>query len=69
MTKEESQQTDAPERTFLDEPPPHYECSFCGKERAEVEHLIAGPKGVYICNECVALCNAILAEGEEPAET
>ena len=37
-------------------------CSFCGKGQSEVKRLIAGP-GVYICNECVALCNDILDEG------
>lgn len=36
-------------------------CSFCGKNQAEVKKLIAGP-GVYICNECVELCNEILKE-------
>lgn len=36
-------------------------CSFCGKEQDEVERLIAGPS-VYICNECVDLCNDILGE-------
>ncbi|MDI9313697.1 MAG: ATP-dependent Clp protease ATP-binding subunit ClpX [Hydrotalea sp.] len=36
-------------------------CSFCGKKQQEVQKLIAGP-GVYICNECVALCNDIVAE-------
>jgi hypothetical protein len=35
-------------------------CSFCNKSRHEVEKLIAGP-GVYICGECVELCNQILA--------
>jgi len=40
-------------------------CSFCGKRRDEVEKLIAGPT-VYICNECINLCNDIIAdEGEE----
>lgn len=39
-----------------------YRCSFCGKTEDEVEQLISGP-GVYICNECVDLCNSIL-EGE-----
>jgi ATP-dependent Clp protease ATP-binding subunit ClpX len=38
-------------------------CSFCGKRKGQCEKLIAGP-GVYICNECVALCDDILsAEG------
>jgi len=36
-------------------------CSFCGKSRAEVRNLIAGPT-VYICDECVDLCNDIIAE-------
>ena len=35
-------------------------CSFCGKGQDEVKKLIAGP-GVYICNQCVALCNEVLA--------
>jgi hypothetical protein len=38
-------------------------CSFCGKDRDAVRHLIAGPtgRGVAICDQCVALCNEILA--------
>ena len=36
-------------------------CSFCGKDQSQVKRLIAGP-GVYICNECVDLCNDILGE-------
>ena len=36
-------------------------CSFCGKSQREVNKLIAGPS-VYVCNECVNLCNDILAE-------
>jgi ATP-dependent protease Clp ATPase subunit len=39
-------------------------CSFCGKKQGEVR-LIAGP-GVFICNECVALCNEILAHDLPP---
>ncbi|MBP1581401.1 MAG: ATP-dependent protease ATP-binding subunit ClpX, partial [Oscillospiraceae bacterium] len=38
-------------------------CSFCGKYSDEVERMIAGP-GVYICNECIELCNEVL--GDEP---
>ena len=34
-------------------------CSFCGKEQRMVNRLVAGPN-VYICNECIALCNEIL---------
>jgi ATP-dependent Clp protease ATP-binding subunit ClpX len=37
-------------------------CSFCGKSRHMVESLVAGPPGVYICNECIELCNTILLE-------
>jgi hypothetical protein len=36
-------------------------CSFCGSTAAEVTRLIAGPR-VFICDGCVARCNAILAE-------
>ena len=34
-------------------------CSFCDKTQDEVRRLVAGP-GVYICNECVALCQSVL---------
>ena len=36
-------------------------CSFCGKSQDEVKKLIAGPS-VYICDECIQLCNEIIAE-------
>tara|TARA_B100001113_G_scaffold111377_1_gene90417 strand:- start:38 stop:1270 length:1233 start_codon:yes stop_codon:yes gene_type:complete len=39
-------------------------CSFCGKEQANVKKLIAGPN-IYICNECVDLCNDILIEEDK----
>ncbi|WP_447975261.1 ATP-dependent Clp protease ATP-binding subunit ClpX [Nitrospira sp. Kam-Ns4a] len=42
-------------------------CSFCGKSREEVRKLIAGPT-VYICDECVNLCNDIIAEDWEEAK-
>ncbi|RLB33988.1 MAG: ATP-dependent Clp protease ATP-binding subunit ClpX [Deltaproteobacteria bacterium] len=44
-------------------------CSFCGKSQDEVKKLIAGPS-VYICDECIQLCNEIIAEdyGQEPGE-
>lgn len=46
-------------------------CSFCGKPQTRVEKLIAGPRGVFICNECVGLCDTIIAgtwtpSGDEP---
>jgi len=43
-------------------PPPVEKCTFCGKSRHMVESLIAGPPHIYICNECVELCNSILIE-------
>src|SRR5690606_3434109 len=42
-------------------------CSFCGKSQDQVRKLVAGP-GVYICDECIELCNEIVEEelgGEE----
>ncbi len=42
-------------------------CSFCGKNQAEVKKLIAGPN-VYICDECIHLCNDIIAEEVEKDE-
>jgi ATP-dependent Clp protease ATP-binding subunit ClpX len=43
-------------------------CSFCGKTQKQVKKLIAGP-GVYICDECIDLCNDIIAEErDESAE-
>jgi len=40
-------------------------CSFCGKDRSAVRGLVAGPTGagVAICDQCVALCSEILADG------
>jgi len=44
-------------------------CSFCGKSQKQVKKLIAGPSSIYICDECIELCNEIieeeLAEGAE----
>ena len=42
-----------------------YRCSFCGKSQEDVRTLVAGP-GVFICDECVQLCQAIVAD--KPAE-
>ena len=46
-------------------------CSFCGKSQKQVRRLIAGP-GVYICNDCIEVCNEIIEEEsvevEEPQE-
>ena len=48
-------------------------CSFCGKEKAKTKKLIAGPDGIFICDECVGLCNDMLqkmpsTESLEPVE-
>jgi len=45
----------------------HLFCSFCGKSQDEVKKLIAGPS-VYICDECIDLCNDIIAEEYERSE-
>lgn len=37
-------------------------CSFCGKTQEQVERLIGGPNGIFICDECVALCDEIISE-------
>lgn len=37
-------------------------CSFCGKSREDAKRLIAGPDGIFICDECVQLCNEMIAE-------
>ena len=50
-------------------PPPVEKCTFCGKGRHMVESLIAGPPHIYICNECVELCNSILIEELHKAES
>jgi ATP-dependent Clp protease ATP-binding subunit ClpX len=42
----------------------HLRCSFCGKSKDSVKKFISGPN-VYICNECISLCNEILAEEED----
>jgi len=39
-----------------------YRCSFCGKRQDQVKKLIAGPKDVFICEDCVTLCKQIIDE-------
>lgn len=46
---------------------PQARCSFCGKPQSQVRRMVAGP-GVYICDECVALCQDII-DSEKPSET
>lgn len=40
-------------------------CSFCGKPNSEVQKLIAGPNGVYICDECVEICERVMREKDK----
>lgn len=47
---------------------PKIHCSFCGKTQEEVRKLIAGPNGVYICDECIDLCSDIISEELEEME-
>ncbi len=54
----------APTRVSVMSHDKHLRCSFCGKSKDSVRKFISGPS-VYICNECIALCNEILAEDEE----
>ena len=48
---------------------PHLRCSFCGRNEDEVGQLISGPNGVFICDNCVGLCNEILGQRAEAAKT
>ena len=50
-----------------DDKPKDLVCSFCGKGQDEVRKLIAGPT-VYICDECIDLCNDIIAEEVDQEE-
>ena len=43
-------------------------CSFCGKTQDQVQKLIAGPSGTYICDECVAICADIIDDENEDTE-
>ena len=46
-----------------------YHCSFCGKNQDAVKRLIAGPGAVYICDECVELCQEIISEESQGGRT
>ena len=48
--------------------PDRLKCSFCGTDERQAEKLIAGP-GVYICDECIELCNEILEEERSQGRT
>lgn len=44
-------------------------CSFCGKSSDEVDKMIAGPGGAFICNECIQLCGEIIQEERDSLQT
>jgi len=44
-------------------------CSFCGKPKELVERLIAGPNGIFICNECIEACSEVLKEDGAKLDT
>ncbi len=44
---------------------PMARCSFCGKKESQVQKMLSGPNGIYICNECVEVCMEILEEEEQ----
>ena len=46
-------------------PNKNVKCSFCGKPQDNVKKIIAGPEGVFICDECIKICDSILAEYDE----
>ena len=43
-------------------------CSFCGKPKELTEQLIAGPNGIFICNECIEVCHDVLKEKKTESE-
>ncbi len=45
-----------------------HRCTFCGRSQEDVERLIAGPEGIFICNFCVELCHNLLANEDEEEE-
>jgi ATP-dependent Clp protease ATP-binding subunit ClpX len=57
-------ETSVPKRNANESGGNNLTCSFCGRSQREVKKLIAGPT-VYICNECIELCNDIIAEEKE----
>ena len=65
--------SEQPSETAESKLPPAYEgkgplhCSFCLKSQHEVQKLIAGPGFIFVCNECVALCDAIIAGTWDPS--
>ena len=63
MTNDKTKKPEELKRT-RDRQPPVVCCSFCGKLEIDVERLFAGP-GVYICDECVTLCDSLMTDDED----
>ena len=43
-------------------------CSFCGKLKKDAKKLVAGPPGIYICDECIGICSDIIEDDFEDSE-
>ena len=43
-------------------------CSFCGKLKKDAKKLVAGPPGIYICDECIGICSDIIEDDFDEAE-
>lgn len=43
-------------------------CSFCGKNKGKTKVLVSGPNGIYICDECIEICNQEIKEAQKPDE-
>ena len=67
VSKAEAKARRQAERALGAKLPKTLHCSFCGKGQHQVQKLIAGPRGVFICDECVALCNDVIAERPIPS--
>jgi ATP-dependent Clp protease ATP-binding subunit ClpX len=59
--KSEAQARRRTERALGVKLPKTLHCSFCGKSQHDVEKLIAGPGAIFICDDCVGLCNQYIA--------
>ncbi len=67
ISKEQARARRQAERRLGVKLPKTLHCSFCGKSQHQVQKLIAGPRGVFICDECVGLCNDVIAERPIPS--
>jgi ATP-dependent Clp protease ATP-binding subunit ClpX len=61
MSESANARTDAASAANATLPKKTVYCSFCSKSQHEVKKLISGPAGIFICDECVELCNEVIA--------